>query len=42
MLRDQPLDVTITQVGECVAQLGLWQIDAANQLQPLAAIGYQH
>jgi thiamine-monophosphate kinase len=42
LVRDQPLAVPITQIGECVAAPGLWQVDQAGTLTPLAATGFQH
>jgi thiamine-monophosphate kinase len=42
MLREQPLDVPLTRIGEIVAMPGLWQIDAAGSRAPLAPTGYQH
>jgi thiamine-monophosphate kinase len=42
IVRDQPLSVPVTRIGECIGERGLWQIDDAGQRQPLAATGYQH
>ncbi len=42
IVRDQPLDVPVTIVGECVDQLGLWKFDQQRQLLPLDASGYRH
>jgi thiamine-monophosphate kinase len=42
IIRDQPLGVPVTHIGECINALGLWQSDDAGQRQPLAATGYQH
>jgi thiamine-monophosphate kinase len=42
IIRDQPLGVPVTRIGECIVEHGLWQIDDAGQRQPLAATGYQH
>jgi thiamine-monophosphate kinase len=42
LVRDQPLGIPLTRVGECVAVLGLWEIDAAGALKPLVATGYEH
>lgn len=42
ILRDQPLDVPVTLIGECVTQAGLWQVDANEHLMPLDESGYRH
>jgi len=42
MLRDQPLDVPLTQIGELVAQPGLWLRQADGQTEPLVPRGYVH
>lgn len=42
MLRDQPLDVPLTRIGEMVVAPGLWQVDADGNRAPLAPAGYQH
>jgi thiamine-monophosphate kinase len=43
MLADQPLDgVTLTDIGEVVAQRGLQARDAAGKIEPLEARGYLH
>jgi thiamine-monophosphate kinase len=42
ILRDQPLNVPISRIGQCIADRGLWQVDEAQQVKPLASTGYQH
>lgn len=42
IVRDQPLDVPMTIIGECVDQLGLWKFEQQRQLLPLDASGYRH
>jgi len=42
MLRDQPLDVPLTDIGEFVAEPGLWQRDARGERRPLAPKGWEH
>lgn len=42
MLREQPLDIPLTDIGEFVAEPGLRQRDAAGNTQPLSVPGYQH
>ncbi len=42
LLRDQPLSVLITRIGEIVADAGLWQLDESGKRMPLAPLGYQH
>jgi thiamine-monophosphate kinase len=42
MLREQPVDVPLTRIGEMIAEKGLWQIDAAGSRLPLAPEGFQH
>ncbi|NLF07102.1 MAG: thiamine-monophosphate kinase [Pirellulaceae bacterium] len=42
LLADRPLDVPLTDVGEFIAEPGLWQIDAAGARSPLAARGWEH
>jgi thiamine-monophosphate kinase len=42
MIRDRPIDVQLTRIGEFVAKRGLWKRDAVGNLEPLAPIGYQH
>lgn len=42
ILRDQPLDVPVTIIGECVDQAGLWQIGVDGGLMRLDSRGYRH
>lgn len=42
ILRDQPLDIPITRIGELIETPGLWQIDSEGQRTPLAPQGYEH
>ncbi len=42
MLRDQPLDVPLTRIGEMLATPDLWQVDTGGNRTPLTPQGYQH
>jgi thiamine-monophosphate kinase len=43
MLAEQPLsNVTLTEIGEFVAERGLWQRDAKGNLRELQARGFEH
>lgn len=42
MLAEQPLDVPLTTIGECVAEPGLWQRAGGGPRQPLALTGWEH
>jgi thiamine-monophosphate kinase len=42
MLHDQPLAVPLTDIGEFVAEQGLWQIDRSGVRRPLVPRGWQH
>lgn len=42
ILREQPLAIPITQIGEFINESGLWQIDDSGARTPLEATGYQH
>lgn len=42
IIREQPLDVPVTIIGECVAQAGLWEYGSDDQLKPLEPNGYRH
>jgi len=42
ILREQPLDIPITRIGELIETRGLWQTGAEGERIPLAASGYQH
>ena len=41
MLGDQPLEVSITRIGEVIAEEGLWQIENGRRT-PLKPTGFQH
>ena len=42
MLSEQPLSVPLTDIGEFIAEPGLWQIDQSGVRQPLAPRGWEH
>jgi thiamine-monophosphate kinase len=42
MLADQPLGVSLTCIGEFIAEPGLWQKDTDGQHLPLTPAGYEH
>lgn len=42
ILRDQPLDVPVTKIGEMVPDAGLWSRDPAGSHKPLVPSGYEH
>lgn len=42
LVRDQPLPVRFTDIGQFVAERGLWQIDEPGQRKPLEPRGYLH
>lgn len=42
IVREQPLDVPVTRIGRCVDEPGLWRIDQAGGLTPLATAGFVH
>jgi thiamine-monophosphate kinase len=42
MLADQPLDVPLTEIGQFVAERGLWQVDKHGATTPLAPRGFQY
>lgn len=42
MLADQPVGIPLTEIGQFVAEPGLWQKDASGQRRPLEARGYIH
>jgi thiamine-monophosphate kinase len=42
MLSEQPLSVPITEIGEFIADPGLWQIDASGLRRSLAPRGWEH
>jgi len=42
LLRDQPLDIPITHIGECIEDSGLWQREADGSLTAITPRGYEH
>jgi thiamine-monophosphate kinase len=42
IVRDQPLAVPVTRIGEFVADSGLWKRDATGKLEPLPPTGFLH
>lgn len=42
ILSDQPLSISITRIGEAIADAGLWQVDSHGHRRPLAPQGFQH
>ncbi|MCC6492512.1 MAG: thiamine-phosphate kinase [Pirellulales bacterium] len=42
IVRDQPLSISVTDVGQCIGTPGLWQVGDSGALNPLAPTGYQH
>ncbi len=42
ILRDQPLEIPITRIGELTQQPGLWQQDATGKQKPLKPQGFEH
>ena len=42
MLSDQPLDVPLTEIGEFIAEPGLWQVDARGNRDKLVPRGWEH
>jgi thiamine-monophosphate kinase len=42
MAEEQPLPIPVTDIGQFVAEPGLWQRDAAGNRQPLSPRGYVH
>ena len=42
MLAEQPLAVALTDIGQFVAEPGLWQTDAQGQQTKLVPRGWQH
>ncbi len=42
ILADQPLDVEITDIGEFIAEPGLWQREADGPRRPLVPKGWEH
>ena len=42
LIREQPLSVALTHVGELTEQLGLWQRNGEGALKPLQPRGFEH
>jgi thiamine-monophosphate kinase len=42
ILADQPLNVKITDIGQFIAESGIWQRDAQNPRRPLVPQGWEH
>jgi thiamine-monophosphate kinase len=42
MASEQPLDVPITKIGECISTLGLWQANRGSDNTALSAVGFRH
>ena len=42
IVRDQPLGIGVTPIGQCIKEDGLWQLDDTGAPWPLAASGYEH
>ena len=42
LLAEQPLDVPLSDIGEFVAERGLWQVGAGGDRAPLAVRGWEH
>ena len=42
LIADQPLSTPLTDIGEFIAEPGLWQIDRAGARRPLASKGWEH
>ncbi len=42
MIKEQPLGVSLTAIGELVAEPGLWQLDDMGQRLPLEPTGFVH
>ncbi len=41
-LADQPLDVSLTRIGEFIAEAGLWRRTARGKHEPLEPTGFEH
>ncbi len=42
LVAEQPLEVPLTRIGQCITQPGLWQQDADGQRRPLPPLGFVH
>ncbi len=42
MLREQPLSVPLSEIGELIAEPGLWQVDAQGRRSVLTPSGWEH
>jgi thiamine-monophosphate kinase len=42
ILKDKPVQCSITHIGELIAERGLWQQSASGERSQLAAIGWRH
>lgn len=42
ILRELPLDVPISKIGEFISEEGLWALDASGSRRPLAPAGFEH
>jgi thiamine-monophosphate kinase len=42
LVAEQPLEVPLTRIGQCITQPGLWQQDADGQRRPLPPVGFVH
>jgi thiamine-monophosphate kinase len=42
ILADQPLNIQITDIGEFIAEPGLWQRESSGNKQPLVPKGWEH
>jgi thiamine-monophosphate kinase len=42
LVAEQPLEVPLTRIGQCITQPGLWQQDAGGQRRPLPPVGFVH
>ncbi len=42
LVAEQPLEIPLTRIGQCITQPGLWQQDADGQRRPLPPVGFVH
>jgi thiamine-monophosphate kinase len=42
IVREQPLSIPLTRIGEFVAEAGLWRVDERGRREPLPPRGYEH